>query len=132
MRLTAFVMLIGGLASPLAAQDILGPEAFERYTTGKTLTYSTEGMVYGAEQYLPNRRVIWAFVGKPCKYGTWYPRDEEICFVYDTDPDAHCWTFFQTGSGLRAQFSGDPPGAALVELAQSTDPLVCPGPDVGV
>lgn len=132
MRLDALALIFAALASPLAAQQALGPEAFERYATGKTLYYGSEGTVYGAEQYLPNRRVIWAFLGEPCKYGTWYPRGDEICFVYDNEPDAHCWTFFQTASGLRAQFSGDPSGTALVEVDQSADPLACPGPDVGI
>lgn len=132
MRLIALVLVTGALAGPVAAQQALGPEAFERYATGKTLYYGSEGMVYGAEQYLPGRRVIWAFVGQPCKFGTWYPVGDEICFVYDTEPGAHCWTFFQSGSGLRAQFAGDPSGAGLVEVDQSAEPLACPGPDVGV
>jgi hypothetical protein len=132
MRPTALALLIGALASPLAAQEALGPEAFESYTTGKTLRFGAGGQVYGAEQYLPGRRVIWAFLGEPCKYGAWFARGEEICFVYDDEPGAHCWKFFIKDNVLLAEFTDAPFEAPLVEVSQSPDPLACPGPDVGV
>jgi hypothetical protein len=138
MRLTALPALFLALAlapGGLAAQDgpqPMPPEAFESYATGKTLYYGTEQGVYGAEQYLPGRRVIWAFLDEPCKRGIWHPAGDQVCFVYDTDPETHCWTFYRSGSGLRAHFQGDPDGAPLIEVGQSPDPLFCPGPDVGV
>lgn len=119
-------------AGRLAAQEALGAAAFERYVTGKTLYYGANGEVYGAEQYLPGRRVIWAFEGDVCKFGVWFPRGEEICFAYEDEPETHCWRFFLSAGGLRAEFSGAPLDAPLVEVEQSPAPLGCPGPDVGV
>lgn len=117
---------------PLAAADapMTGAE-FEAYALGKTLTYAIEGQVFGTEQYLPGRKVIWAYNGQECQHGTWYEQADAICFVYETDPAAQCWRFFQGGAGLMAEFVGDPAGTALKEVAQSQAPLFCPGPAIG-
>lgn len=118
-------------ALPAAAAQPMSGGEFEAYVTGKTLTYADSGQPYGVERYLPGRRVVWAFVGDECRYGTWYEADGQICFLYENDPGAQCWTFQRTGAGLRAHFVGDPDGAPLVEVEEDPDALHCPGPDVG-
>ena len=105
---------------------------FERYSTGKTLSYAYGGSVFGTEQYLPGRRVVWAFSEEECRTGSWYPQGDDICFVYDDNGTPQCWQFFLGEGGLRAQFMDDPEGAELSEVAQTPEPLACPGPDVGV
>jgi hypothetical protein len=118
---------IAPISPPMTATE------FEAYATGKTLTYGLGGEVYGIEQYLPGRRVLWAFKGDECRKGYWYEAGQEICFVYEKDPDGpQCWTFHRMGDGIRARFVGDPNGADLSEVAQSSSPLTCAGPDVGV
>lgn len=107
-------------------------QEFEDYATGKTLTYASEGQVYGVEQYLPNRRVRWAFVDDTCRIGHWYEDAGEICFVYEHDATPQCWTFELSGGKLMARFASDLPGTELSEVAQTTDPLVCTGTDIGV
>ncbi|MEM1302881.1 MAG: hypothetical protein AAGH17_09880, partial [Pseudomonadota bacterium] len=102
-------------------------------TTGKTLTYSRVGSTpYGAEEYLPGRRVQWAFEGGECKLGQWFERQDQICFVYEDNPVPQCWSFFLRGGGLMAQFENDTGSDPLYEIAQSDEPLFCPGPQVGV
>lgn len=120
------------LAAPAFAQDQLTAEEFEAYATGRTLTYALGGQVYGIEQYLPGRRVLWAFAGDECRRGTWYEQGEEICFVYEHDPTPQCWTFHRKDNGIAARFAGDAPGSELSEVAQTPEPLSCTGPDVGV
>ncbi len=131
MRATALILALLPLPA-LAEQAMTGAE-FDAYSQGKTLFYATGGQSYGAEQYLPDHRVVWAFLGDECRRGTWYETGENICFVYDDTPDApQCWTFYQGAGGLSARFQGDAPGSELVEVNQSPEPLVCPGPQVGV
>ena len=115
-------------ATPMSA------EAFDSYTLGRTLSYVFQGTPYGIEQYLPNRRVRWTFIGRECQDGSWYEEAGNICFVYDNAPDdAQCWRFFTEGDGLRAVFQGpDGPSTELYEAQQSEAPLVCMGPGVGV
>jgi hypothetical protein len=119
---------------PLAAmaQTPMTGDEFDAHVTGKTLTYSQYGTIFGIEEYLPDRRVRWAFTEDLCQYGSWYPQDENICFVYEYDPVPHCWTFWKDGDRLRALSVNDAPGAELSEVAQTDTPLTCPGPDVGV
>ena len=106
---------------------------FEAFTTGKTLTYATDGNTpYGAEEYLPGRRVRWAFNGQECKEGQWFEELELICFVYDDDPEPQCWSFFLTPRGLRAQFENREGTAPLYSIAENPEPLFCPGPLIGV
>lgn len=105
--------------------------AFEAYTQGMTLTFSSQGQVYGAEQYLPGRRVLWAFTEDVCREGRWYEENGQICFSYDYDPTPQCWVFWEDG-GLNALFMGAPNGTRLKEVSKSSTPLTCAGPDVGV
>ena len=135
MRLLLSALALGLAALPAlsatTAEQPMSAEAFERYSTGKTLTYGANGAPYGIERYLPGRQVVWAFVGQECRYGQWYPAGDEICFVYEGDPLPQCWVFYATPGGLRAHFSGDPNGEDLVEVNQSSETMPCPGPKVG-
>jgi hypothetical protein len=127
----ALVLL--SLAWPAAAEDRMNAAEFEAYTTGQTLTFSFMGVPYGMEQYLPGRRVIWAFIGEDCQEGRWYEEAGNICFVYDHAPVApQCWTFRQAEDGLHATFAGEGSSTELYEVERSSRPLVCEGPQVGV
>lgn len=110
----------------------LDAAGFEARVTGRTLIWAQGGAVFGTEEYLPGRRVRWAFSGDICQIGRWYEAGEQICFVYDTEPAPQCWTFWDDGGRLRARFAGDPPGAELSAVEESPGPLRCAGPDVGV
>ena len=119
-------------ASQSLAETAMTAAEFDAYVSGKTLTYSVAGEVYGAEQYLPGRRVVWAFKDDQCADGIWYEDAGLICFAYENMGDPQCWTFYLGGIGLRAEFVGDAAGSELSEVAQSAKPLSCAGPDVGV
>ncbi len=129
----AVLSLTFGLCAAAQAETPMDAEAFDRYTQGRTLTFNAQGVPYGIEQYLPGRRVIWAFIGQECEEGHWYQREDMICFVYDTYPEEQCWQFFETDRGLRAVFiDADGPSTELVEVQQSNEPLICEAPGVGV
>ncbi len=132
--LAAALALLGAFsAAAMEQQDrpITGAE-FDAYTLGRTLTYGIGGQPYGIERYLPDRRVIWRFLGEECREGQWFESGQQICFVYDDEPGRqHCWMFFLSPEGLRARFAGDPDGAELVEVEQSDRPMMCPGEFLG-
>ncbi len=135
MRLFAAALLGSALstAAPALAADIpMSAEAFEDYTTGKTLHFGLGGTVYGSEQYLPGRRVLWAFLGEPCVEGIWYPEGDAICFLYENRETPQCWNIFRAPGGLTATVVDDPNPDRLYEVQQSREPLECPGPRVGV
>lgn len=138
MRLATLTLCLA-LAAPALADDLLqvadsplSATEFEAYATGKTLSYAQDGVVWGSEQYLKDRRVIWAFTEDECQYGHWFEDQGNICFLYDNDLQPQCWRFFREDSGLRAIFMGADGGTSLSEVGQSNTPLNCPGPDVGV
>lgn len=128
---TALALALAPFAAQAADAPLTASE-FEAYATGKTLSYAQGGIVWGSEQYLPGRKVIWAFTEDDCQYGHWFEDAGNICFVYDADPDPQCWRFFRDRSGLRAVFMEDGGGTLLSEVGQSDKPLACPGPDLGV
>jgi hypothetical protein len=133
MRVTAALLVALLLAAPGRAADApVSAEAFEALSVGRTLTYSLGGEVYGTEQYLPGRRVLWAFEGEECRTGAWYEDEGLICFVYDGGSGPQCWTYFRDAGGLRAQFADDPPGAEAATVGEIPGPMECPGPQVGV
>ncbi|WP_309664769.1 hypothetical protein [Tabrizicola sp.] len=131
MRLTALLAFLL-LPLPALAETPMTAAEFDAYVTGKTLTYSQFGTIFGTEEYLPGRKVRWAFTEDICQYGTWYEEAGNICFVYEYDPTPHCWRFWQEGDGLKALSVNDAPGSELSEVAQTDQPLSCAGPDVGV
>nr|WP_043871911.1 hypothetical protein [Celeribacter indicus] len=118
------------LAAPLLADPLTGAE-FEAYTEGKTLTFAESGQPYGTEQYLPGKRVRWAFDEDTCKDGIWYEQGENICFLYEDGTPPQCWQFFMEQDKLRAVFQGES-GTELYEAWASDGPLSCMGPQIGV
>lgn len=127
VRITSILLTLPHLAFAAMSAD-----EFDAYTRGKTLYYSESGRIYGAEEYLDNRRVRWSFLDGSCKDGEWYEAAGRICFIYDDEPGSHCWTFDRSGSGLTARFAGDPDGLELYEAETGGEPILCLGPEVGV
>lgn len=124
------IILASLLATSLVAQTSMDAATFETYTRGKTLYFESDGSPFGTEQYLPNRRVRWAAQDGYCKTGRWYPDGQMICFLYEASSVPQCWAFYQTDSGLTAQY-GDGQGA-VSETRSSTKPISCLGPEIGV
>ena len=121
------------MALPAAAADRpLTAEAFERHTTGKTLSYASPMGPFGAEDYLPDRRVRWSYLDGECIDGSWYPEGDQICFVYDGLSAPQCWSFYLRGGRLMAMFENDPSSTTLYETAEMSEPLLCLGPKIGV
>ena len=135
MKLVIPAAILACVVSPVWAQTPITAEEFDAYVTGRTLTFGSAGQPYGIEEFRPGRRTTWAFIGEECREGRWFPRDEQICFIYDDLPEQqHCWIFWQGDTGLIARFI-EPDGTASTELYEvqgSNQPLVCPGPEVGV
>jgi len=120
-------------AIPCVLSAGMSASEFEAYVTGRTLTYSDRGVTYGIEEYLPDRRVRWAYFGDQCREGFWYESGGQICFVYENNPDApQCWVFTNLGERLSAVFAGTSDGREVYEAQNSDEPMVCLGPDVGV
>lgn len=119
------------LAGPVLADQPISADEFERLVQGRTLSYATGGVPYGAEEYLSGRRVRWSHLDGACEEGRWYEAGGDVCFVYDGIATPQCWRFFLEGENLVAQFTG---GAAseVYELGAHAGPLLCPGPEVGV
>ena len=133
MRPLALALSLALALPAAAAETPMSAAEFDAYTIGRTLTYADRGRIYGIEEYLPGRRVRWAFVGEECRAGFWYAEGERICFVYEHDPTPQCWVFTERAGRLTARFTGDgEDGRELYEAQRSDEPLVCPGPDVGV
>lgn len=133
IKTLALCLSLGATAWPALAETLMSAEEFDAYTRGKTFFYGVDGHDYGAEEYLPNNRVIWTFLDGQCQNGIWYEENGMICFEYETIEPRQCWTF-RRGSegGLIARFENDPVELELYEVQRSAEPLQCPGPDVGV
>ncbi|MFN3992782.1 MAG: hypothetical protein ACK4IU_07705 [Tabrizicola flagellatus] len=118
--------MVPSLGTPISAEE------FEAHVVGKTVTYHQHGLLFGIEEYLPDRKVRWSVTADTCQYGVWYPSGQDICFVYEDDPKPACWTFWLNDGALVALSTEAAPGQELYETSADTTPLPCPGPDVGV
>ncbi len=126
------LMLLACPSVAFSTERVVTPAEFEAMVSGHTLTYSINGQVYGAEEYLDGRRVTWSYLNGDCAEGVWYPQGTQICFAYDGLPSPQCWQFYESDGQLSARFENDPLATELYELGRTTEPLVCLGPDVGV
>jgi hypothetical protein len=131
LLISTFLALTSGVL-PLAAEPLMSAQEFDDYTRGKTLYYGTGAEPYGAEIYLPNRRVRWSFLDGQCLDGEWYEQDGLICFTYEDRPDPHCWSFERGANGLIARFENNPAVVPLFEATEDTEELLCLGPKIGV
>lgn len=115
-------------------EDRLTEDEFAALVDGKTLFFSQRGQPYGAEEYRRDRTVIWSFQQGQCLRGVWDPGpDNSICFTYFDRPDAPiCWAFFREDGDILARVLGADPEDDLKVMGETTAPLDCPGPDVGV
>jgi hypothetical protein len=120
------------LALPVQAETILSPSEFEAFANGKTLYFSRAGQPYGAEQYLRNRKVIWAFTDGQCAFGEWFAQNDQLCFLYDGRTDAVCWHYVQTDAGKAVRVVGDDPSNDLLVVGHDEEHLQCAAPNVGV
>ena len=132
MKRICLLALLAFSAQPSAAETNMTAAQFDAFTKGSTVFFNRRGAPYGAEQYLSNKRVIWSFLDGTCQRGIWFGERDEICFLYDGQPEALCWYFFDDGSRKTARIVGDDPADDLVVVGKSPEPLACPGPDVGV
>lgn len=134
LRLMPAALISLWLATPApgATPEPLSAAEFEAYVSGKTLTYSQYGQGFGIEEYLPGRKVRWMTSPGECQYGSWFQKGALICFVYEYNPEEHCWSFWREGDVLKALAEGAAPETALTEVDQSPRGLDCPAPDVGV
>jgi len=129
MRALAVLLFSAG---PAFADPPMSGAEFDALTLGRSMTWSEFGSVYGVEQYLPDRRVRWAAVGKDCKLGHWYEDGPAICFKYEDDIDPDCWTITRSADGFSATYTTNAPDAAPVVVAETPDAPACFGPEVGV
>lgn len=129
---TVLIACLALVPAALRAETPLTAEEFEARVSGQTLTYSSSGSAYGVEEYLSDRRVRWSFLDGTCQDGKWYVSGEQICFVYEDIPNPQCWRFYLRGERLLARFENDPTATELYETQRRDEPLMCPGPKVGV
>ena len=126
------VFLLIAFAMPAQAAEPMSAADFESYVAGKTLYFGQAGQPYGVEEYFDNRRVRWSFLDGECKDGVWYEEGDQICFVYDDNPEPQCWSFFEQPGGLVAQFENEPSSTTLYEAGEADEPMMCLGPEIGV
>jgi len=128
MRAALILSLL--LALPAMAQDKnaapLDAAGFDQFTRGRVMDHYDGGALYGAEQYLPGRRVIWQD-GEGCMRGHWSDTPEGlICFDYEGQETRWCWSYRPDAEGgLAAHLEGDTGGAPIL-LKPRPGRLSCP------
>lgn len=119
-------------ADQVSALDIVTPEEFEALTEGKTLYFTEDGLSYGAEQYLANRRVRWQYPDGSCLEGRWFSEGDALCFRYEDQPDTQCWIMWREHGRTLARRTGSVTDRAIELVRKDELPLPCAGPDLGV
>ena len=115
-------------AMPLTAHaegTPLSGDAFEALTRGKVMNHFQFGGMYGAEEYLPGRRVIWQD-GEGCMRGHWTEASPGLlCFRYDGTAETWCWAYIQRADGGFDALLDGKPGDNPITLQPGRGPLSC-------
>ena len=128
-----FLIALVFLAAPAAAERILSQEEFDEISRNQTQYFYRNGEFFGAEQFNDNRESIWLFQNGQCDRGVWYPEDDYICFVYETEPTPQCWHMIEKDNGdLVARLRDADPDFDIVLRFIDQAPLPCNEPEVGV
>lgn len=120
-------------ATPLFAERILTPEEFDAISRNQTQYFYRDGEFFGAEQFDDQRQSIWLFSDGQCDRGVWYPEEDYICFVYETEPIPQCWHVIEKDNGdIVARLRGASPEFDIIMEFIDREPIPCNGPPVGV
>lgn len=115
------------VANGLAAQEQITAKDFLDRLEGRTATFSDfqSGRVIGIEQFVTRTRSVWTRQDGSCAFGTIYTKDEQVCFLYDDEPDPipHCWTPFALRD--RLWVAGTTPGEVQEITDITDDPVTC-------
>jgi hypothetical protein len=128
MRLALALLCLATAAT--AAETQMTVAEFEAWSTGKTLTYTLDGALWGSEMHGTDRATMDDGDGDICRAGLWYPQGNDICFSYEMDPGPFCWRFFTDGNQVFAQYA-DGSDAPRYAVTLSDTPVSCT-PEVGV
>ncbi len=132
VHLTVVLSMLAPIVSH--AETVVRPHTFEELSAGKTFYFYRKGVFFGAEQYLENRQSLWQFQDgtRECLTGTWFAKDDYICFTYLQDPRVQCWNFLQKEAGFSVRGKGSPPELDIDLSHIDDEPLDCAGPGFGV
>ncbi|WP_151720453.1 hypothetical protein [Gemmobacter serpentinus] len=128
LTVLAALILPAILATGVQADEAapLSGDAFDALTRGTVMDhYYEHGGLYGAEEYLPGRRVIWRD-GEGCMRGHWTETSPGLlCFRYDGTSATWCWNYVpRADGGLDALLDGEV-GENPITLRRGHGPLSC-------
>ncbi len=123
------------LAFPAVAENaFLTAQEFEALTKGRVFaTWQSDGVtLFGHEEFLPGRKVMWKYADGECLPGRWAFENGSVCYRYDGDDDPSCLRYTKDGSRIIGeQWGTDGPAGSRVVLSVSDDgPLNCVGGDI--
>jgi hypothetical protein len=125
----AILILLG---TTVAAEASMTAEEFEAFSEGRILAYSNGPVPYGAEAHGPDRQVVWTEFEGRCHEGVWFPRGDQICFLYEEGiVGERCWRFTRTPDGLLGEFVTDPADETAYRVTPTEVDLDCPAPWLG-
>ncbi len=125
-RLLVWVLLSSALTSAAYGQSLLSGDEFDAYTVGKTFLFGHKDQdVYGAEHYLPDRKILWSNLDGSCDTGSWFDNNGQTCFFYEHSPYFQCWNFYLKDGELTAEFLGVTSGSPFYTVTETTEDLTC-------
>jgi len=130
-----FILMLLFTANAPWAQQILDGEAFDNLSRDTTMYFTDNGLFFGSEQFLPDRRTVWRAEDGSCVNGKWAEVDGDICFVYDNGDGPHCWEIVTDGEDMTVTSTNGTaefPPLVLELSGQDTRPILCTGPAFGV
>ena len=132
MRTLIIAVLL--IAVPALADEPISPEEFRDFAEGWTLHFERDGEPFGSEAFEQGGKVRWRYSDGSCVRGAWRPRDQQLCFLYDSEgegPVVNCWQMMRDDAGMFARLmDGENAGMELRVARRDRTPLLCGDPGV--
>jgi hypothetical protein len=136
MRTLVLVALLiaAPVFAPVLAEEPVSPDEFRDFAEGWTLYFERDGQPFGSEAFEGGGKVRWRYSDGSCVRGAWRARDQQLCFLYDSEdegPVVNCWQMMRDDSGIFARLmDGDNAGMELRVARRDRTPLLCGEPGV--
>lgn len=126
IRAVASAVVLGALAAQaaLAADALIGPDAWRTMTAGKTLHYYRDGALYGREYYYPDgEKVEFCSANGIHAVGRWAHSNDTYCFAYFGD--LHCFKHVMRDGEIFVIDVNDAEDEQKVDHISDGGPLPC-------
>jgi hypothetical protein len=114
------------LPAPALAEPPMTAGEFAAYVGTDTITYGYSDGTVGIADYGPDHTLRWRYEGEAaCVNGRYRQSGNLLCFDFEVQDLAACWSFYRTAGGLHGRGVKEVDGLRIFQINRSALPMSC-------